>query len=284
MEAHLAPKQPVQVNKISSSCEIFNGLHDTQYCIENPEQAFVDYASSHTYEARALPSDAVKNLKLNVNSTTLVLSAHSYPTDDPHCSTRIHSLINAITICPKQPNKPHDDKSKGEEREERSNPENIDTTPPSPPDPSISFITEKYDDSHEEGPEDEGNMIIKGLEIGYFDIFLTRSKLAYHKYLMSGPIPSLFLRNPIITKGCPLNLKIPCNIRHVHVEKTYIDLNSPMNVMTRMLYNWIMRRKLDPREDTNKGVNNFTGRNKGMHFFVGNFTYVIDFMIVEDIG
>ncbi|GKD24607.1 MAK10-like protein [Tanacetum coccineum] len=43
MEAHLAPKQPVQVNKITSSCEIFSGPHDTQYCMENPEQAFFDY-------------------------------------------------------------------------------------------------------------------------------------------------------------------------------------------------------------------------------------------------
>ncbi|GKE48079.1 hypothetical protein Tco_1479337 [Tanacetum coccineum] len=31
----------------------------------------------------ALPSDIVKNLKLNVNSTSLVLSARSYPMEDP---------------------------------------------------------------------------------------------------------------------------------------------------------------------------------------------------------
>ncbi|GJR55719.1 MAK10-like protein [Tanacetum coccineum] len=51
MEAHLSPKQPFQVNKISSSCEICSGPHDTQYCMVNPEQAFVDYASSRTDEA-----------------------------------------------------------------------------------------------------------------------------------------------------------------------------------------------------------------------------------------
>nr|GEZ35543.1 copia protein [Tanacetum cinerariifolium] len=37
MKAHLAPKQPVQVNKISSSCKIYSGPHDTQYCMENPK-------------------------------------------------------------------------------------------------------------------------------------------------------------------------------------------------------------------------------------------------------
>nr|GEY17132.1 hypothetical protein [Tanacetum cinerariifolium] len=45
-EAHLAPTQPTQMKKITTSCEICSGLHDTRYCIEDPEQAFVEYASS----------------------------------------------------------------------------------------------------------------------------------------------------------------------------------------------------------------------------------------------
>ncbi|GKA96201.1 hypothetical protein Tco_0818296 [Tanacetum coccineum] len=85
-------------------------------------------------------------------------------------------------------------------------------------------------------------------------------------------------------EGCPYNHKIPCNIGRVHIKKAYIDLNTPLNIMTRMMYNWIMRRKLNPREDANGRINNFMGRIKGMHVFVGNFTYVIDFMIVEDIS
>ncbi|GKA42835.1 protein kinase-like domain, concanavalin A-like lectin/glucanase domain protein [Tanacetum coccineum] len=51
MEAHFAPTQPTQVNKITTSCEICSGPHDTQYCMEDPEQAFVEYASSCTDEA-----------------------------------------------------------------------------------------------------------------------------------------------------------------------------------------------------------------------------------------
>ncbi|GKA44120.1 MAK10-like protein [Tanacetum coccineum] len=50
MEAHLAPTQPTQVNKITTSCEICSGPHDTQYCMEYLEQAFVEYASSRTDE------------------------------------------------------------------------------------------------------------------------------------------------------------------------------------------------------------------------------------------
>ncbi|GJX81457.1 MAK10-like protein [Tanacetum coccineum] len=128
MEAHLAPTQPTQVNKITTSCEICSGPHDTQYCMEDPKQAFVEYASSRTDEAGdarltkfeadfkqqqsemtnkintvlkaitdliagALPSDMVKNPKL---STSLVLSACSYPKIDPQCSSHPSTSINAI--------------------------------------------------------------------------------------------------------------------------------------------------------------------------------------------
>nr|GEV57436.1 hypothetical protein [Tanacetum cinerariifolium] len=122
----IALPQDVLMNKITTSCEICNGPHDTQYCMENPKQAFVDYASSRTDEAGdfkqqqsemtnkidtvlkaitdriagLLPSDTVKNPKLGA---TLVLSACSYPTEDPQCSTHIHSSINTITIHLKEP-------------------------------------------------------------------------------------------------------------------------------------------------------------------------------------
>nr|GEV21926.1 zinc finger, CCHC-type [Tanacetum cinerariifolium] len=96
-DAHLAPNQPIQVNKITSSCEICSGPHDTQYCMENPEQAFVDYASSRTDEAGgALPSDIVKNPKLNLDSTSY---ARSYPTWDPESSFNSFKSVNAIQTC-----------------------------------------------------------------------------------------------------------------------------------------------------------------------------------------
>nr|GEY71703.1 MAK10-like protein [Tanacetum cinerariifolium] len=234
MEAYLAPMQPTQVNKITTSCEICSGPHDTLYCMEDPEQAFVEYASSRTNEAErlvfnfmasqdarlskfevdfkqqqskmtnkidtvlkaitdrlagSLPGDTVKNLKLNINSTTLVLSARSYPTEDPQCSTHIYGSINAITIHPKQQSDPHNDEPAESGEEEKDSPENTNTNPSASPDPSVSFITKK-----------------------------------------------------------------------------------------------IMRRKLDPREKLNRELSNFTGRIKGMHVFVGNFTFVTDFMIVEYIS
>nr|GEW88824.1 MAK10-like protein [Tanacetum cinerariifolium] len=144
MKAHLATMQPTQVNKNTTSCEICSGSHDTQYCMEDLEQAFVEYASSRTDEAGgALPNDTVKNPKLNINSTTSVLFSRSYPTEDPQCSTDIHGSINTITIHPKQQSDSHEDKSKENKEEEKINQEDINTNSSMPPDPSVSFITKK---------------------------------------------------------------------------------------------------------------------------------------------
>ncbi|GJV41366.1 hypothetical protein Tco_1419806 [Tanacetum coccineum] len=89
------------------------GTHDTQYCMGDPEQAFVEYVSSRTDEAEGemtnkidtvlkaitdqiagtLPSDTVKNPKLGTHP---VSSVRSYPTMDPQCSSYPSTSINAI--------------------------------------------------------------------------------------------------------------------------------------------------------------------------------------------
>nr|GEZ84793.1 MAK10-like protein [Tanacetum cinerariifolium] len=204
--------QQHRVNKITSSCKVCSGPHDTQYCMETPEQAFVDYASSRTDKAGGkwytfkpeqnnlgdtynlswkihltlglvsnfmvsqdaglskfeadfkqqqcemtnkidivlkaindqiigiLPSDTVKNPKLNANSTSPVLFVRSYPTEDPECSSHIHGLINAIKMCFEQPNKSYNDQPQDhdtiakecktleeEGKEKKGNPENLTT-------------------------------------------------------------------------------------------------------------------------------------------------------------
>ncbi|GJS20078.1 MAK10-like protein [Tanacetum coccineum] len=259
MEAHLAPIQLTQVNKITTLCEICSGPHYTQYCMEDPEQAHVEYTSSRSDEA-----------------------------GDLQCSTHIHSSINAITIHPKQPEESQvNEPNIGQEEKglvPRSS--NAKFVCSKGDDGKVMFIEIIQDDDEprKKGPNKGEGAATEEPAVEYFDTLPTRDKLTYHRYLMSGPIPSIFLKNPIITEGCHSNLKIPCNIGHVHIKKAYIDLNSHINIMTRMMYNWIMRRKLNPRDNANGGISNFTKRIKGMHVFVGNFTYVVYFMIVEDIS
>ncbi|GJX27930.1 hypothetical protein Tco_0236009 [Tanacetum coccineum] len=56
MEAQIAHKTSVQVNKITSS-EIFSGPYDTKYCMEIPEQTFIDYESSRNNEVGGLKKE-----------------------------------------------------------------------------------------------------------------------------------------------------------------------------------------------------------------------------------
>ncbi|GKD25823.1 hypothetical protein Tco_1232037 [Tanacetum coccineum] len=119
-------------------------------------------------------------------------------------------------------------------------------------------LIKEYDDSSKEKLEEDDDVVEEEeLGVEYFDKFPTRSELTYHKYLLCNPIPPLFMRCPIIVEGSPSILKIPCNIGH-----------------------------LKPRDDPEslRGIHNFTRRVRGMHIFVVNFTYISDFLIVEDIS
>ncbi|GJY44515.1 MAK10-like protein [Tanacetum coccineum] len=218
MEAHLAPKQPVYVNKITSSSEICSSPHDTQYCMENPEQAFVDYASSRTNEARGLPEKEEQDEKENPENI------NTNPSSPPDPS---------VSFIPKKVCTKGDDGKPGKGMTNLV-PQSSDTefvcTKGDDGDMMFIMIIKKNDDSHKEEPEVGENTGVGELEVEYFDVFPTRSELAYHKYLMYGPTPSIFLRNLIIIEGCSSNLKIPCNIGHMHIEKAYIDLNSPLNI------------------------------------------------------
>ncbi|GJU46208.1 ribonuclease H-like domain-containing protein [Tanacetum coccineum] len=161
MKAHLAPTQNVQqafVDYTSSRTDeageglVSNFMASQDARLSKFEADFKQQQSEMTNKidsvlkaitdriAGALPSDTVKNPKL---STSPVLSARSYPTMDPQCSTQIHSSINAITIHPEQQSNSRNDRTKENEEEEKDSLENTHFDSSTPPDPSISFITEK---------------------------------------------------------------------------------------------------------------------------------------------
>ncbi|GKA37509.1 hypothetical protein Tco_0724074 [Tanacetum coccineum] len=194
MEAYLAPTQPTQVKKITTSCEICSGTHNTQYCMEDPEQAFVEYH----------PNVPMKRKNEEEKRNSLENYSDSSTPPDPSIAfitekvLKFNSLFESLGLVPPSPNA------------------ELVYTKEEDGDVMFIEIILRDDNSHKEEPEPRVQ------EVEYFDIFLTRSELAYHKYLMCGPIPLIFLRNPIIIEGSSLNLKIPCNIGHVHVEKAYM--------------------------------------------------------------
>lgn len=60
-------------------------------------------------------------------------------------------------------------------------------------------------------------------------------------------------------------------IGHMFREHTYVDLQAPMNIMSRLYYNWIMSNELKPRQDpyNPNRLCNFIGIARGLHVLLG---------------
>ncbi|GJW06532.1 protein kinase-like domain, concanavalin A-like lectin/glucanase domain protein [Tanacetum coccineum] len=118
----------------------------------------------------------------------------------------------------------------------------------------------------------------------YFTTFPTREELEYHEWLLKNPRPS-WVRAKIRKRSLD-NIKIQCMIRYFLKEQTYINLESPVNIMFRLYYYWIMSEALKAREKLSnpRKTCNFVGRVRGIKVFVGNFTYECDFMVLEDVS
>ncbi|GJW54706.1 hypothetical protein Tco_0098791 [Tanacetum coccineum] len=116
----------------------------------------------------------------------------------------------------------------------------------------------------------------------HFDTFPTMKELRYHEWLLKNPRPP-WVKAKIRTENVN-NVKFSCMIGQFKKEQAYLDLESPINVMSRLHYNWIISNRLEPRRKPSnpKTKCNFVGRAKGLRVFVGNFTYECDFMVLKD--
>ncbi|GJZ83510.1 hypothetical protein Tco_0648683 [Tanacetum coccineum] len=68
----------------------------------------------------------------------------------------------------------------------------------------------------------------------YFDTFPTLEELEYHEWLLKCPKPS-WVKAKIRTRNLN-NIKISCMIGHFLKRQAYIDLESPINVMSKQHY------------------------------------------------
>nr|GFB00801.1 protein kinase-like domain, concanavalin A-like lectin/glucanase domain protein [Tanacetum cinerariifolium] len=142
--------------------------------MENPEQAFVDYASSHTDEAKG--NEAKESMKFSITEY------------------KDHKM----TV-----------KSEEEFKEE----------------------TEKEE---EDNPE-------------HFDVFPIMKELGYHEWFLKNPRPP-WIKDKIRI-GNLNNVKFSCMIGHFDKKQAYLDVESPVDVMSRLHYNWIMGSRLEPRRE-----------------------------------
>ncbi|GJW82966.1 hypothetical protein Tco_0156111 [Tanacetum coccineum] len=109
-----------------------------------------------------------------------------------------------------------------------------------------------------------------------FDLVDIRAESVYESLIKKMPSCSLSFnfRNERVD---PSNLKIPFIIGGNYIGNAYIDLDSPMNVMSLACYNAIKNQGYTFRGQ------NFVRKGKDMHVFIGNMSYVMDFTILENI-
>ncbi|GJV55316.1 hypothetical protein Tco_1456321 [Tanacetum coccineum] len=339
MEAHLAPNPPVQVNKIASTCEICSGPHNTQYCMKNPEQAFVDYTSSHSNEVgeKSLSSLGTQLMQQQqdevINKFNTLWKVISEKFNNPPArdvakgpTPRINGVYHAHHENGAPPNKGIKSPSKllspkyqsqsslGEQNRSSSSPSRVyfvntitvirkeDKSREAGTKESIAAEDEsrdiKWNDpddrmcgetkEEEEGVEEESEESEDETEeeeeddLEYFDTFPTIEELGYHEWLLKDPRPPWVSAK--VKTGNLNNIKISCMVGHFLKEQAYIDLDSPINVMSRLNYYWIMSEGLKSRRKPSnpKKISNFVGRVKGLKVFVGSFTYECDFVMLKD--
>ncbi|GKE65114.1 hypothetical protein Tco_1519275 [Tanacetum coccineum] len=303
MEAHIAPMQPTHVNKITSSCEICSGPHDTQYCMENPEQAFIEYASSRIDEVGGkwytfkpeknnlgdtynpswknylnLSQSNLEGLVSNFmasQDTRLSKFEADFKQQQSEMTNKIDIMLKAITdrIAGALPS----DTAEEEEREREGDPKDTNT---------IEYDEEQRDTTQLErkntttidnlgsNRDDEG---IEWLDVEEpLDLVDTSEELVYESLIKDMPKCSLNY-DFRIKKGDPRNHKIPCMIGHKFTANAYIDVDLPMKIMFLAYYNSIIKNRYE------YSGRNFIGLGRDMHVFVGNMSYIMDFSILENI-
>nr|GEW08211.1 MAK10-like protein [Tanacetum cinerariifolium] len=243
MEAYLDPRLSAQVNKIASSCEICSGPYDTIYCMESPDQAFVNYASSRTNEAggkwftlkpeQNKFGDTYNPSWKNHPNLRLSKFEADFKQQQGKMTNKIDTVLEAI----------NDRITRSLPSDMIKNPKpNVNSTSPVL---STRFTQQKTLDAHPKST--------------------VRSTLSQY-------VPRNRL-NLIMT-----NLKVMTQLRR--------NARCQKKRERKRRYNWIIKKQLEPRKDPEgiRAISNFTRIIKGMHMIVGNFTYVLDFMIVEDIS
>ncbi|GJT96183.1 hypothetical protein Tco_1091701 [Tanacetum coccineum] len=290
MEAHLALNQLIQVHKIASSCEICSGPYDTQYCMENPEQAFVEYASSRTDEAGGTHLNIHKPTE---GSSSTYSSIYQMKLEkalidlDSHQEKRLSSLgaqlgqlqddmISKINLLwkdlfeklddtpikqnrnPSSPKCVHfvnsiiilnkEDKAKEEGSVKSSAIENKDH----------EMTVESENELKEETEEEEED------NLEHFNAFPTMKEIRYREWLLKNPRPPPWVKAKIRT-GNSNNVKFSYMICHFDKKKAYLDVESPVRVMSILHYNWIMSNRLEPRRKPSnpKKICNIVGRVRG---------------------
>ncbi|GJZ22261.1 MAK10-like protein [Tanacetum coccineum] len=276
MKAHLAPTQltqvkPTQVNKITTPCEICSGPHDTQNCMENPEQAFVEYASSRTDEVgEGLVSEFMESQDARLSKFEA-----DFKRQQGEMTNKTDIVLKAIT-----------DQIVGKLHSDTVKNLKLGTYPVSSTrsypimDPQCSTQIHSSINAITIHPKQPDESQVRKLNLMLQSLGLVPQS-SNTKFICSKEDDGEVMFIKIIRDDDEPQNEDPNEGEGATTEETVVEYFDTFPTRNELTYH---RRLLDPSEDANGGIINFTRRIKGMHVFIGNFTYVVDFMIVKDIS
>ncbi|GJU51314.1 hypothetical protein Tco_1220869 [Tanacetum coccineum] len=223
-----------------------------------------DYHTKEELQSKGIKSPS-KLLSLKHLSQSSIIEQNKNPLS-PKC---VH-IVNSIVIL----NMENEDEEEGSVEPNKTN--YINRKNANETDEEVESEKEVEEESKGETEEEEED------NPEYFDTFPTMKELRYHEWLLKNP------RRPWVKAkiriGNVNNVKFSFMIGQFNKEQAYLDLESPINIMYRLHYNWITSNRLKPRRKPSnlKKNYNFIERVEGLRVFFGNFTYEYDFMVLLD--
>ncbi|GJU95141.1 MAK10-like protein [Tanacetum coccineum] len=281
IKAHLALMKPTQMNKITTLYDMISKvnllwkivsekLDDTPlYDTAGGPTAQMNFTSIDYHTKEELRSKGIKSPSKLLFPKYLSQSFIIEQNKNPSSPKRVLFVISIVIL--NKENEVEEEGSVEPSKTEYTNRKNTDGT-----DEEVESEKEVKEETEGETEEEEED------DPEHFDTFLIMKELRYHEWLLKNPWPP-WIKAKIRT-GNVNNVKFSCMIGQFNKEQAYLDLESTINVMSRLHYNWIMSNRLEPRmKPSNPKKNyNFIGRVKGLRVFVRNFTYECDFMVLED--
>nr|GEU47655.1 hypothetical protein [Tanacetum cinerariifolium] len=218
----------------------------------------------------ALPSDTVKNPKLNVNSTSSVSFARSYPIEDPQSSSNPFKLVSDIKMC----SKPTNNFQKYQPQVKTLTINKIRTSKPKEPKKALE---DKFKDLHLKLP------VLKVL-----------AHAPMYNSILDKDVESLELgknRSAFIQGKMPKKMKdpglftLPCRLGDSKPFDTLADLGSCVNIIPLYLFKMLKMRLLEETNhvfrlaDGTKSYPVSIGRNVEVH--IGKLKLLEDFYIID---
>nr|GEW31507.1 MAK10-like protein [Tanacetum cinerariifolium] len=256
MKAHLAPIQPTQVSKITTSCEICNGPHDTQYCMDDSKQAYVDYASSS--------ANRIRGKRITPNKGQGISMMPPTPGRRNQTSTRHDDVIGKIKILWKTISEKLNDVSTLKNKENSMATKSI---------TAISHV--EKEELRKKGIKSPSKFFsLKYLSIASIKELNENSSAPKHIHFVNSIVILIKDRDTkedvSSTNVCRHDLgKMTGGNKEVKEQgKEEDEMETDI--------------KVEEKPSNPDKISNFVGTVRSLKFFIGSFAYECDFMILED--